>query len=257
METLSTEPKLLEHGYISTIHWAYASDGYDSMITAYNYYGYAFPNEPREKTDADVTMHFFSEDGTLRTIVTKSLPTNESLYLSVSEVAPGFRGLVALRMVPRGKMPRLKDKSGRPIASSFFMLYKRQKNYLDFSHELFPVKFKSEDKIAEWSTVMYARNSMDPRVVVMNNRPGLKGQLFGSKVRVQLLDLASNPISEEKTFELQPGGSQLLELRKLFPECSALSSNVNSFLCCVRGNNIEQPMSLHQTQTGDFNIHHF
>lgn len=257
MKNAQPHSDFIEDGYISTIHWATAQNGFDSLITAHNYYGFAFPGLPKDKTDAEITVDFFGEDGTLWTSIKKEIATNASLHLSTDSVAKNFQGLVALRMVPKGRMPRIKDTSGRPIASSFFMLYRLRHNFLDFSHELFPVKKAPDAREAEWSTVVYGGQFVEPSVIAMNNRPGSSNSSNGSRVKVRLLSLDSSPLTPEVTFDLPPGGSRLVELKQIFPKIISPTVQATPLLCCVRSKNIEQPMSLHRHKSGDFNVHHF
>lgn len=246
--------------YIATLHWANAADGFDSVVTLHNYYGYAFRGRPASDTDADVVVRFFKEDGSELPSHETPVPTGGSVHLAVSSVHPGFRGLVSAQMIPRGKMPRIKALPGqpqKPIATSFFMLYQRQGGFSDFSHELFPVREKPDSKPVEWATILYGRPGIRSGAVVLNNRPGQAGAEFGSDVEAQVMDLHSKPLTEPFRFHLPPGGSRMFRIEDAFPGFDFAKTPTRSAIVAVRGKNIEQPLSLHLHECGDFNIHHF
>lgn len=244
--------------YIGTLHWGIAKEPFDSVINLYNYYGYAFKNESYEKTDADVIVRFFNENGLEEKPYRNELKTGQALHLSIASHIPNFFGAVSVQMIPKGRMKRLTYKNGqrqRPIASSYFVLYKKKDGHQDFSHELFPVQSKPEKKNVEWATVVYPLEGTLPGVVVMNNRPLCQGYEFNSQVELELRDHDSNILTNPCKATLPPGGSRLFMMNDLFPTLKDIGRN--SMMVVVRGNNIEQPMSFHSYKTGDFNIHHF
>ncbi len=244
--------------YIPTIHWATTKDGFDSIVTLFNYYGYAFHNSNKEQTDADVILNFFNEDGTELQQYSATLETGRTLHIPVSKIHKNFSGIVTATMHPHGDMSRLSWKGEplhKPIATSFFMLYEKEGGYKDFSHELFMAKKTSDAKIVEWATILYTDKLIKSGFVIMNNRLYNNSSKSGSLVTVQLYDMKCNTLSNIVNFQLNPGGSRLVMLDQVFPDMEL--DKLDCVTVVVRGNNIEQPMSFHVHSSGDFNIHHF
>lgn len=247
-----------EGEYGGTLHWATARDGFESVITIVNYYGWVFAGQAPDRTDADVNVRFFDEQGTERAPHNAPLPTGRSLHLAVGTVHPGFQGLVAVSMVPRGRMPRRSARPGqpgRPIATSYFMLYERTGGFRDFSHELFLMRRDPDRSATEWATVLYFSDAVNPAIVTMNNRPLGDGFDCRADVALQLLGFDGAPLTAPHMFTLPPGGSALTELATAFPEFDRHRHPRAIITATAR--NIEQPMSLHLHASGDFNLHHF
>lgn len=259
MAHMTTPPdSLVTDDYIGTLHWVTAKDRFDSIINLYNYYGYAFNKMPPSSTDAEVRVRFFNEEGLEEQPYRHELKTGGTLHLSVSSHLPGFRGAVSVQMIPKGRMKRLTHKEGkkqRPIATSYFVLYRNQGGFQDFSHELFAVRSDPESRNVEWATVVYPLEDTRPGVVVMNNRPLCKGPAFSSRIELELRNHRSQIVAGPFQATLPPGGSRFYMMDELFP--SLHQTRGGSLMAVVRGNNIEQPMSFHAHKTGDFNIHHF
>ncbi|MEK9643938.1 MAG: hypothetical protein VW547_00200 [Alphaproteobacteria bacterium] len=243
--------------YRETLHWANARDGFESVVTIFNYLGWAFPDRDSTETDADVKLRFFAENGTELAPHTVALKTEQSLHIPVGDVHPGFRGMVATRMQPRGGMRRRSataENPGRPIATSFFILYERTGGFRDFSHELFLLQDRP-GKAAEWATVVYLNDKTEASVVVMNNRLPESGPICASEAEIRMFGLDGAPLTDGYRFSLSPGGSRLVSLAEAFPGYSRASRD--SAIATVSARNIEQPMTLHIHRSGDFNVHHF
>ena len=246
--------------YGATLHWGSARDGFDSVLSAHNYYGFAFPDKKTSDTDAELVVRLFDENGKEAEDYRAECKTGESHHFSIAKHRPGFEGLVAARLVPRGLLPRRStppDKTSRPIATSFFMLYRRGESFADMSHELFLIDGKDPQKAtkkAEWLTVVYPAPGVSAGVIVMNNssRPEVSS---GSVGTLQLMRMDSTPLSSAYEFRIPTLGSKKFLLREVFPE---LMRELNEpVITCIRANQIEQPLSLHLLDSGDFNIHHF
>lgn len=240
--------------YRSTLHWGMTGDGFDSVISAFNYYHLAFKSEATERVDADFHVQLFDANGERRAVHQETLKAGGTTYIRISDLVPGFRGLVAARMVPHGGMGRLTG-STRPIASSYFMMYERDGGYRDFSHELFLPRMSPSQERKGWASVFYAMSGFRPGVVVMNNCPGETGSEWCSSVELQVCALSGVPETEPRTFELPPGGSFLVMLDNIFHTLNLSGGEAHSIV--VRGNNIEQPMTFHVSGSSDFNFHHF
>lgn len=244
--------------YAETLHWATARDGFGSTLAIFNYLGFAFGGLPPEKTDAEVGVRFFGEDGQELAPYRTPLATGRSLHLSLGRIHPGFQGIVAVALTPAGRIGRRRAVPGaaqRPIATSFFMLYERQGGFRDMSHELFIAGRNPARSDVEWATTLFLDEPLDPSVVIMNNRLSSKDPLCRSNVTLRLYDLRGKAITESATFELPPGGSRVLALRDAFPGFDRTSQQ--QVIATVTGRNLEQPMSFHRHASGDFNVHHF
>lgn len=181
--------------YAPTLHWGIARDGFESVVTIYNYLGFAFRNEPPVRTDAVVEIRLHDGEGASAGALDAEIATGGTLHLPLSRIRAGFQGAVTVAMRPKGRMARLSwcdGKAHRPIATSFFMLYRRA-GFADFSHELFTVRADRDSAPAEWATVLFTDGSIDPSVIVMNNRIGCNGDGYGSDVAMRLYDLAGAP----------------------------------------------------------------
>ena len=241
--------------YAPTLHWGIARDGFESVVTIYNYLGFAFRNEPPARTDAVVEIRLHDGEGASVGALDAEIATGGTLHLPLSRIRAGFQGAVTVAMRPKGRMARLSwcdGKAHRPIATSFFMLY-RCAGFADFSHELFTVRADRDGAPAEWATVLFTDGSIDPSVIVMNNRIGCNGDGYGSDIAMQLYDLAGAPVTDEFRFALKPGGSRLVRLADAF----GAAMPARRAIATVTGRNIEQPMTLHRHACRDFNIHHF
>jgi hypothetical protein len=243
--------------YTETLHWATARDGFESVVTIFNYLGWAFPDRDDADTDAEVAVRFFAEDGTELTPHTATLRTGRSLHLPVGTVHPGFRGMVATTMTPHGGMARrsaLPAAPGRPIATSYFMLYERAGGFRDFSHELFLLQRKP-GAMVEWATVLFFDAGRTASIVVMNNRLPGGGGACAAEPAIRLYALDGAPLTGAYRFDLPAGGSRLVALPEAFPDFRPPAGG--SAVATVAARNIEQPMSLHLHASGDFNVHHF
>ena len=244
--------------YSETIHWATARDGFESVITIFNYLGFAFPDCSATETDAEILVRFFDEDGQALTPYHGVLATGRSLHLPVGTIHRDFQGMIAVCMSPKGRMPRLswsEDKPHRPIATSYFMLYQRTGGFRDVSHELFNIGSEPDTNPAEWATVLLLGNALSPAIIVMNNRPYGKGKAYASAVEITLYDLANHALAAPYSVDIPPGGSKLVFCADVFPAFAEIA--LNEVIATVTGRNIEQPLSLHMHPSGDFNIHHF
>jgi len=254
MNELAAIPDL----YGETLHWATARDGFESVLTIFNYLGWAFPGYPPERTDADVSLRFFAEEGRELESYSAVLGTGQALHLPVGKIHRDFRGVVATRMMPRGGMARRSatpQRPGRPIATSYFMLYEREGGFCDFSHELFLMRNKPEKTVSEWATVLFSGAGLDLAVVAMNNCAAITGAEGQSDATLRLSALDGAPLSDDYRFSLSPMGSLLIRIRDVFQEFS--DSGFGPVTATLSGANIEQPLSLHLHGSGDFNIHHF
>lgn len=242
--------------YRETLHWAIARDGFESVVTVFNYLGWAFPDRQAVETDAEVTLRFFAEEGRELAPHRRDLQTGKSLHVPVGNLHPGFRGMVAVRMAPKGMMPRKSagPSGGRPIATSFFMLYERKGGFRDFSHELFLLR-DDPGGTAEWATIVYMNGENKASIVVMNNRSPASGEPGAAEPVVRLYDMKGQSIASEYRFALPPGGSRLVSLSEAFPDMAATAGQ--SCIATVSSRNIEQPMTMHIHRNGDFNVHHF
>lgn len=252
------ELDLQDANYRSTLHWGIARDGFDSILSVFNYYGDAFRGQPTAHTDADLTVQPFNEEGTPLRPAVLAVATGETIHLRISQLWPGHRGVVAARMTPRGRMARLSAPvSGKtkPIATSFFMLYERVGGFRDFSHELFLARNDVEPRPAEWASVVYPDPLTQAGVVVMNNHLGCDPAEFGSNVEIELLAMDGSALHDRCYFNLMPGGSRVMMLEDAFPGFFQAADTARTIV--VRGKNIEQPMTLHLKDGGDFNLHHF
>jgi hypothetical protein len=244
--------------YVETIHWATARDGFESILTIFNYLGFAFGNLAPERTDAELAVRFFCEDGHELTPYKGQLPTGRSLHLPVGQIHPSFQGIVTVAMTPHGRMERRSARPGvpqRPIATSFFMLYERAGGFCDMSHELFIALREPNRQPVEWATVLFMEDDLDPAVVVMNNRPFGKEPDCQADIALRLFDLDGTAATEAMEFRLPPGGSRIVRLGDAFP--AFIASGRDRVIATVTGCNIEQPMSFHRHASGDFNLHHF
>jgi hypothetical protein len=255
-----SESDILETaGYRATLHWATARDGFDSVLSVYNYYGHAFRDAKPPETDSELTVQLFDEKGTLVANRAWPIETGETLHIRISKVVPGFRGLVAARMTPRGRMPRINRGSAqtpRPIATSYFMLYERQGGFRDLSHELFLARDDADEIAVEWASLIDIDVTTRPGIVVMNNRPLRAGSEFASGVEIVLGRIDGAHLAGPFRIALPPGGSAVVMIDDAFPDL-ALPDSDGGYCVIVRGNNIEQPMTLHLLSSGDFNVHHF
>jgi hypothetical protein len=247
----------LDHGgYRATLHWGIARDGFDSILGVYNYYGDVFANATPNLTDAELFVTLFDEQGARVGERCEPISTKDTVHLRIGDIASDFRGLVATQMVPRGRMRRLSGTGERPIATSYFMLYERAGGYRDFSHELFLARDKASTIGAEWASLVYSGDDLRAGVVVMNNCPLCDGAEFHTIGEVRVLGLDGSALARPYPISLKPGGSLLLMLDEAFPEIANVpSSEARSVV--VRATNIEQPMTFHLRDSGDFNLHHF
>jgi hypothetical protein len=251
---MSEEVSMQDGRYRSTLHWAMTGNGFDSVIGAFNYYHLAFKSEPTERVNAHFHVQLFDANGECRAVHQEPLKAGGTTYIRISDLAPGFRGLVAARMVPHGGMGRLSG-STRPIASSYFMMYEREGGYTDFSHELFLPRTSPSQERKGWASIFHVLQGFRPGVVVMNNCPGETGDTWFATVEVQVCDLSGACLTEARMLYLPPGGSRLVMLDEIFPNLQMVVGETHSVV--VRGNNIEQPMTMHVSESGDFNFHHF
>ena len=247
---------LIINDYISTNHFAINNSEFKSIINVYNYYGFAFKDLSEADTDSIVYVHFYNENGESQGIIEKEIKTGESLHIDTSIMNPNFSGLISTHMVPNGKMNRLSYKMGtkqRPISTSYFIMYERFKKYRDFSHVLYPVSNKIEKINSEWMTMIYIKDDLKSSVVIMNKCPNEIKQEFKSKVTVEAYDNNFGFLKFLDEFELMPGGSKIVNVSKNIRELL----HFKSIIIKIKGNNIEQPMSLNYHDSGDFNFHHF
>jgi hypothetical protein len=255
---LRTAPVLLHGTYGGTLHWATAKDGFDSILNLYNYYAYAFRDHSQSLTDAVAEVRFFNEMGEELAPWRRDVLTGETAHLSVSTVHPGFQGIVSARLTPNGKMPRLTAttaRRGATIATSYFMIYRREGEFCDFSHELFLAQSRPQTMPEEWAQIVYLRPHMRAGVIVMNSRVGCKDRAASSAVTITLCDLGGKALDMSAAFDLPPGGSRCLMLDEALPQLRSLKQE--TVIVSVKSANIEQPMTLHLMASGDFNIHHF
>lgn len=257
--TIEPPEPLETAGYRATLHFAMARDGFDSVLSVYNYYGHAYRNAAPVDTDADLTVRLFDETGTEAARRHYPIATGDTVHVRMSELCPGFSGVVTASMVPRGRMGRLSkrdDGKARPIATSYFMLYERNAVYRDFSHELFLARDNVDSRVAEWASLVYLDGGMQAGVVIMNNRPLCVGSEYGSDVEIVVGTLDGHQITKPHRLRLASGGSKMVMLDEIFPGLS-VPSDGRACSVVVRGTHIEQPMTIHLHASGDFNLHHF
>lgn len=249
--------EFLISNYIATNHWATCKNNFKSILNIFNYYGYAFKNYSKKETDADLHIHLFDENGKKQLTKIMFIETGHSLHVEINELLPNFQGIVSSQLVPKGRMKRLSNKINRPISTSYFMMYKRHDIFCDFSHELFPLKLKQNNKDLEWMTILYMSKYLQPGFVVMNslynNNTNIK-----NTINIELKDLSNKKIFFSKKIVLNSMGSKFINLVDLLDIDKFLDNKDSiSFTAIVKGQNIEQPMSIHLHESGDFNIHHF
>ena len=243
--------------YIATNHWATCRNNFNSVLNVFNYYGFAFKDYSESQTDADLYVHLFNENGEKICSKQEFLKTGHSLHIEINSIMKNFQGIVSTQLVPKGKMKRLSNKIRLPIATSYFMMYKRNEVFCDFSHELFPIKLEYNNKVLEWMTILYFSKNLNPGFVIMNS-------LFNPKIKktdeviIELKDINNKNTILSKKINLNGMGSKLIKLSELIDTENLIKNNeTKSLTAIVRGKNIEQPMSVHLHNSGDFNIHHF
>lgn len=250
-----------EAEYTQTIHWASNKNGFDTILCFYNYYGHVFKELDSSLTDATIKIRFYEEqDGKELQAFEKELPTGKSFHIPVSEIHPGFQGIVGVSIEPNGRMPRRswKPEDGQPreIRSSYFAIYKREGGYSDFSHELYPVEPKPAKEEKNRSQILMIRPNFRSGIVLANNRAGQSGKDFESNLQVRLFEL-SGELATESVFKtrLAPGASRVLFLDEMFPRFDF--NKFQQIIANVSAKNLEHPMSIHMFDHGDFNFHHF
>jgi hypothetical protein len=249
---------IIEGIYSETLHWATTEDGFQSTIALINYFGWAFPAAGKHQTDADVVIRFFDHNGQELEPFKSTIETGQSFHFTIGSHLPRFEGLIAVNLIPHGKMARKSassDSPGRPIATSYFTLYERYGNFADFSHELFLLRKNINVVPQEWATVLFFDHELSPALIIMNNCDSQERPQAASEVSIQLFKMNGHPVSEINEFSLQPRGSKRLLISECFPDMAF--DGIDQVTVTVTGTNIEQPMSLHLHESGDFNLHHF